>query len=262
MDTLGKIKNAIFGGQKTNNKARNPSGVSGNDFFRYGNRNKIMGDDWSAVKMSDIEYYTDYSYAAINNRANKTAQIGTTHLRTKASQSLIDSLADNEQEITHPYLELINNSATITPTQFWYDISTYIDLEGVYYLMAVRNVSPSIVGSVQRFELLNPYEIQRVINRDTFEVGGYIENRGGMTREIPKEMIIEIRKLNPFSRERSFAMTDAARESQYVLKQANDYTRSSLRNNLSAPGIIATDVVLEPENFINFLHILSMIRYC
>lgn len=252
MDTLGKIKNAIFGNQKTNNAVRNPSGVSGNDFFKHGNRNKVMGDDWSSIKMSDVEYYTDYSYAAINNRANKTAQIGTEYLRTKASKDLIETLTDRDQEIVHPYIELINNSDEFTPTQFWYDISTYIDLEGVYYLMAVRNVSPSIIGSVQRFELLNPYEIQRVVNRDTLEVGGYIENRGGMMREIPKEMIIEIRKLNPFSREKSFAMTDAARESQYALKQANDYTRSSLRNNLSAPGIIATDVVLEPENFINF----------
>lgn len=248
MDTLGKIKN-IFSG---NRKVTNSNGVSGNDFLKFGNRRGTINEDWSTVQMSDSEYYNGYSYAAINNRANKVAQIATQYITSDADKKLVEQLINNNQEIIHPYLSLINDSDYFTQTEFWYNISTYLDLEGVYYLMAVRKVSERMVGQVQYFQLLNPYEVQRVINRETMEVGGYIENRSGLVREIPKEMIIEIRKLNPFSRERPFAMTDAAKEFQFALKQANDYTRSSLKYNVSSPGIISTDVVLEPENFVNF----------
>lgn len=248
MDALDKIKN-FFTGTQTNNSSQ--AGISGNDFLRNGNR-QIMNDNSTIVKLNDSEYYKGYPYAALTNRANKVAQLGTSSLKTDATEALLEEFSKKEEDLIHPYLKLIDDSDSFTNTQFWYDISTYIDLEGVYYLMAVRNVSPNLIGDIQYFSMLNPYNIQRVVNKDTMEVGGYIENRNGFVRNIPKEMIIEIRKLNPFNPDQPYAMTDAAKEYQFAIQQANDYTRSSLQNNLSAPGIIATDVILEPENFANF----------
>ena len=85
-------------------------------------------------------------------------------------------------------------------------------------------------------------------------VKGYIETRKGMIREIPVDMIIEIRELNPFNEDDSLSMTDAAKENQFILKTAGDFTRFALRNNINAPGILSTDVVLEEEEFKKFMN--------
>lgn len=155
--------------------------------------------------------------------------------------------------MVHPYLEVIQKSKSFTDQEFWRDISTYLDLEGVYYLLAIRATgSKTMKGNIQEFKLLNPYDITRVLNSETLKVEGYIENRLGYQRELPAEMIIEMRELNPFSADDSYSMMDAAKESQFTIKTASDYTRNALRNNINAPGIISTDIVLEGQLFKNF----------
>ena len=41
-------------------------------------------------------------------------------------------------------------------------------------------------------------------------------------------MIIEMAELNPFDEDKPFAMTDAAKDSQFTIKTADDYTRADL----------------------------------
>jgi hypothetical protein len=226
-------------------------------FLRYGN-NKPLVQDWSKVLMTDNELYTGYPYAAVNNRANKVAQLAGENLKTDATPVIMDKAKVDKVTVEHPYIAVLDTSNDFANNKFWYDISTYLDLEGVYYLLAVRTVGANPdaslrVGNINEFKLLNPYEIRRIINKQTFEVGGYVEAHDGMVREFPPAMIIEMRKLNPFSRYDPFAMIDAAKESQFTLKQAGDYTRHSLKNNMAAPGIISTDVLLDPQQFQNFV---------
>ena len=138
------------------------------DFLKYGSQGKRMMPDWTQVVISDEDLYVGYSYAAIRNRANATAQMGIGRVTTKTEK----------QDYKHPYLEIIDQSPTFSNHKFWYDISTYLDLEGIYYLMAVRAFDDNRYGDVQEFKLLNPYNIKRIVNEDTFEVGGYEEWRG------------------------------------------------------------------------------------
>lgn len=222
----------------------------GSQFFKHGNRKPLI-QDWSNVVMTDEDLYTGYSYAALNNRANKVSQLAINNLKTNASESTMK--AKKGDVLTHPYLEVIDRSTTFSNYMFWYTISTFIDLEGVYYLMAVRTVAENRVGNIQEFKLLNPYNIRRIRNKQTGEIGGYIEARDGLVREIPPQMIIDIRNLNPFSADDPYAMTDALKENQYTLKQAGDYTRHSLKNNMAAPGILSTDMLLDDEQFRNFV---------
>lgn len=224
----------------------------GTDFLRRGNKKPLV-QDWSKVVMSDKDLYTGYSYAAIRNRANKTAQIATENLMTRANDQMTKVAKQKGEVLNHPYLDVIDQSKSFSDYRFWNDISTFLDLEGVYFLMAVRTVEGERVGRVQEFKLLNPYNVRRIRNQATGEVGGYVESRDGMVREIPPQMIIDIRNLNPFSTDDPYAMTDAAKEFQYTLKQAGDYTRHSLKNNMAAPGIISTDMLLEEEQFQNFV---------
>lgn len=217
-------------------------------FLRFGNQGKMTAN-WDEVMIHDKDLYSGYAYAAIKKRAVYVSRIAADKVVTKA---------DNDQEVRHPYLDLIENSSMFSEYMFWYCISTYLDLEGVFYLMVVRNYDEKrtdgtgAYGNPLNFVLLNPYQITRVLKQDTLEIGGYIENRKGFQREIPPEQIIEVRELNPFDQDTPYSMTDAAKESQFTLKVSGDYTRQTIRNNINAPGIISTDVILDPEKFANF----------
>ena len=121
------------------------------EFLKYGNQ-KTMGPDWTQVVMSDKDLYTGYGYAAITRRANKVARTALENIRTDAETD----------DFTHPYLEAISNSTTFSDYAFWRDISTFLDLEGVYYLMALRASKGKRIGNVLEFKMLNPYNIRRV----------------------------------------------------------------------------------------------------
>jgi len=257
MNIYSRVNNAFKAFKNT--KTKNDYSPA-QDFLRYGNHKRVMIQDWSQVQMSDQDMYTGYSYAAINKRANRAAVLGKRFLFTEASETLSEKAQEKGEEIEHPYLKLIRDSVEFTQKKFWHDVSTYLDLEGIYYLMAVRAVGEPkengevTVGSIQKFVMLNPYNVRRVLKDATGELGGYIEMKDGMYREIPKEMIIEIRLLNPFVDDEPYSMTDAAKESQFTLKQAGDYTRHSMHGNINSPGAITTDVVLEDQIFDNFVN--------
>lgn len=211
----------------------------GDEFRRYGNR-RLNALDYETA-LSDEEYYKGYGYAAIRNRANKVAEVAMENVTT-----------ESKNDIPHPYLDLIYRSKNFSERKFWSDISTYLDLEGVYYLMAIRAIAPGRVGSIQQFKLLNPYKIRRVIDMNTGDLTGYIESKGNMSRAIPKEMIIEIKELNPINPDKNFSLADASSSPQSTLNIASSHTRGAVRGNMNAPGIISTDVILKPEQFENF----------
>lgn len=212
-------------------------------FLRNGIRGDRIFPDWTQVVMSDEDLYTGYSYAAIRNRANSVAQLAIERVKTES---------EKKEEVTHPYLDVIRMSPTFSDHQFWYTISTYLDLEGFFPLMTLRNLQGRRYGKVQEFKLLNPYNIKRIIDQETGEIGGYEEWRSGLVRKIPPEMVIEIRTLNPFNQDEPFALTDAVKENQFNIKTAGDFTRHALKNNINAPGVMSTDVILPPEQFKNF----------
>ena len=224
------------------------------EYFRYGSRgNRTMTPDWAQVIMNDSDHYTGYSYGAITKRARIVARVASDFLKTEIPN-------DGNSEFVHPYIPLIKDSKLFSENQFWQTISIYLDLEGWFPLMVLRNpdaknnpAQNGQVGSPLKFQLLNPYNITRVWKEGTLELGGYREVRQGFQRDIPVDMIIPISELNPFDERKSYAMTDAARESSYTLKSSGDYTRHILRNNVDAPGIITTDVILEEEQFKNFV---------
>lgn len=256
MNIKDRFKNAFIAFNRLD-KTNNSTSLA-SDFLRFGNRNNVMNQDWSQVEMSDKDMYTGYSYAAIKKRANRASALGKKFLYTEGTKAIMQTAKEKGEEIEHPYLQLIRKSKDFTTRKFWHDISTYLDLEGVYYLMAVRAVGQNAdgttkVGEVQKFQMLNPYFVSRIVRESDGTVGAYLESKNGLYREIPKEMIIEIRLLNPFDNDKAYSMTDAAKESQFTLKQAGDYARNSIKGNINAPGIISTDVILDDHLFDNFM---------
>jgi len=222
------------------------------DFLRNGGR--TMSPSWSATTITDKDMYSDFGYAVITRRANRTAVIGKRNIYTNASKRVLESANHDKTAVVHPYLPLIRESKNFSERVFWYNISTYLDLEGVFYLYAARRVyADGHLGAVQSFSLLNPYNIRKVINSETGELGGYIESRNGKTRDIHKDMIIPISLMDPFNSGGHFSMADAARDAQFTMKQASDYARQAIQGNLNTPGIISTSIELEEEDFANFV---------
>lgn len=221
------------------------------EFFRNGPRR--MPATWSMAEISDKDFYTGYGFAVVNKRANRSVVLGKRYLFTDAKESVIADANEKGERIVHPYLDLIRDSTDFSERDFWYHISTYLDLEGVYYLMAVRAVSPSgRVGHIQKFSMLNPYNVRAVTN-PRGEIGGYIERRNGLQREIPKEMIIPIRLFNPFDPDKPYSLADAARDAQFTMKQANDFAREAIDGNLNSPGILSSSIELPEDQFDNFV---------
>lgn len=248
MDITNRLKNAVAAFRKTNNSG----GVDPNSFLRYGSRK--MASTWSTPDINDEDFYTGYGFAVINKRANRSVVLGKKFLYTEAKPELIKKANEKNSKVIHPYLNLIRESTEFSERDFWYNISTYLDLEGIYYLMAVRAVTKNgKVGNIQKFSLLNPYWVRPIINSKG-ELGGYVEsNPGKGQRDIPKEMVIPIRLLNPFDPSRPYALADAARDSQFTLKQANDYARESINGNINAPGILSSAIELPDDQFDNFV---------
>lgn len=249
-EAIDRVKNAGFTGFSGTGDE-----VNGRDFLRYGAQKPLI-QDWSKVKMSDREFYSGYGYSAINNRRNRVAALAKDNIKTRASKAVQEQAKKEEKEIIHPYLELIDKSRGFTNTQFWGRISRYLDLKGDYYLLVIRTVGTGKqagrLGNIQEFKMLNPYNIRRILDPDTLEVAGYVESKGGMVREIPVEMIIPMREEDPVDDTQTYTLKHAAREAQFTMKQAGDYTRHSLKGNMAAPGILSSDVILSPEEFANF----------
>ena len=248
-----KIAAQALAGKTDNSLSR----TEANKFLRNGSGQKPLVSNWSDVKMSDEDMYTGYSYAAIVKRANRTSILGRRFIATDVSPKYAEAYDGPDDDLIHPYLKVINRSKDYSKKQFWYEISTYLDLEGVYYLGAIRNSrvnakGQKIVGTIQKFVLINPYEMRKVVDANTGEIGGYVESHNGFYREWAPEQIIQIKMLNPFNKDEAFAMTDAAKESQFTLKQAGDYTRQTMNGNIASPGIVSTAVELDEMQFQNF----------
>lgn len=249
MEITNRIINALAAFGKTNNSTGGPDP---NAFLKYGHSR--MPSKWSTPEINDEDFYTGYGFAVINKRANRSVVLGKKFLYTESTEEIMKEANDNGTSVIHPYLQLIHDSIDFSERDFWYDISTYLDLEGIYYLMAVRTVSQSgRVGNIQKFTMLNPYWVKPVVNSKG-ELGGYAEaNPIHGNRVIPKEMIIPISLLNPFNPGKSYSLADAARDSQFTLKQANDFARESIDGNLNAPGILSSAIELPDDQFDNFV---------
>src|SRR6476661_7114959 len=156
--------------------AKNSASVPiGQEFLRYGNTRGLMTPDWQQVVMSDKDLYTGYGYGALVKRARRAAQIAVDAVQTTANDATVRKSKDGKADLIHPYAALIKSSPTFSDNAFWYNITTYLDLEGVYYLFVLRTVGANKVGNPLEFKLLNPYNITRVKDKDNLQVQGYVE---------------------------------------------------------------------------------------
>ena len=223
-----------------------------NNFLRYGTVREPLIPTWSGVKVTPEDAYRGYPYAAAQRKGNRVSAIARRNLYVDVTPELLEEYQKLNKDPIHPYLKLIEESTDFSTKKFWKNISIYLDLCGRYYLGVVRQPTQYGLSYVQKFVLLNPFEIKRVINKDG-QVAGYVEYKvDGRKRNWQPHQIITFMEESPFDNSQAWSLVDAAKPAIYTLNQSGDHTRQSLNGNLNAPGIITTDVLLDDGDFENF----------
>lgn len=223
-----------------------------NNFLRYGTVKEPLIPTWSGVKVTPEDAYRGYPYAAAQRKGNRVSAIARRNLYVDVTPELLEEYQKLNKDPIHPYLKLIEESTDFSTKKFWKNISIYLDLCGRYYLGVVRQPTQYGLSYVQKFVLLNPFEIKRVINKDG-QVAGYVEYKvDGRKRNWQPHQIITFMEESPFDNSQAWSLVDAAKPAIYTLNQSGDHTRQSLNGNLNAPGIITTDVLLDDGDFENF----------
>ena len=243
-----RLSNAFQAFQKTNNSGTLSGRSLARDFLVNGDR--TMKGNWSITKLADKDMLKGYPYAALDLRAKTVARLGFDVITSSYKEGSLKKDADTR----HPYIAAIEDSTNFDNYKFWVKSSKYIDMRGVRYIAFVRGkTDDGVVGNVTDVYALNSYMITEVVNKADGEIGGYIEtnpNTGGQRTWEPHQ-IVRITDDNPITDD-PLGRIEAAKEAQFTLKQAGDFTRSSLNANENAPGIISTKLVLDPEQFTNF----------
>lgn len=208
------------------------------EFFRYGGSRSVLPPSWAEVQVADQDFYTGYLYAAIKRRANAAARLASEIIE-------IESKLDTFE---HPYWSAITASPYFSSYQFFSQVSTYLDLEGVYYLFLMRgsNDDMSVVGDIQFAKLLNPYTISRKLDSD-MNVIAYEQNENGRVRLFPPYMILPFHQLSPFDWSKNYGMTDANRGPQFSLKTSQNFTNQTLSKAKNTPYIISTDEIVDEQ---------------
>ena len=235
----------------TNGKNNNSFNAS-NQFLRYGNTKPSLTPTWSGVKVTPEDAYRGYPYAAAQRKGNRVSAIAKRNLYIDVTPELLEEYQKLNKDPVHPYLKLIQESTDFSTKKFWKNISIYLDLCGRYYLGVVREPTGFGLSYIQKFVLLNPFEVKRVIDKNG-EVAGYVEYKAdGRRRHWQAHQIITFMEESPFDTSQAWSLVDAAKPAIYTLNQSADHTRQSLNGNLNAPGIITTDVLLDDGDFENF----------
>lgn len=195
------------------------------------------------------EIYTGIVYRAMTTIANRTAQVilNNTIVRDNNGEEM-----DKEE---HPYWTLIDESKTFTNFEFFYGIATYLQLGGFAPILAVRNFTErngkvSTVGDIKEFQIVSPYQLTMLLSDEDDKLLGYeqkitLHNGATKTRELGVPHIIPVKLFNPFDNLLGFGVARAANDYQFTAREAGKYTRRSMKNNISASGIITINKVLD-----------------
>lgn len=181
--------------------------------------------------ISPKEFYRGYGYGIVSRRGEYTANY------------IIDNIfvtnKDEDSELEHPYLKAIKESDDIDPFELLKNVSEDRDLFGF-----------GIIGFWQDGLNFTAYNIDARnvrIQRDTKnEIIGITETRNGQFRDIDPKHYVLVRRTDRLS-EGELSLAEAANTSSAALSRASAFTISAIDNNINAPGIIGTDMIL-PDN--------------
>lgn len=181
--------------------------------------------------ISPREFYRGYGYGVVSRRGEYTANYIIDNVYAKNDK--------DEGDLDHPYLDAILNSPDIDPFELFKNVSEDRDLFGY-----------GLIGFYQEGLKFTVYNIDarnvRIIRSSSNEILGISETRNGQVRDIGPRNYVLVRRTDRLS-DGELSLAEAANTSSAVLSRSSAFTAAAIDNNINAPGIIGTDVIL-PDN--------------
>lgn len=255
-------------------KMKNSLGADYGSWLRS-SRKGAMFNNTAEVNIEPEHLYRGYGYGIIRSVVNSGVNTAEENIRTTCSSLQRQILAENDDQIEHPYKKLWQNSPYFSEYDFWKKYLTYIQLKGEFFIYMNRKPlsgatryrpgTKNLMTKTAYMKIINPYEMSV---EETDEEGNVtmwrrtIKNKavGGkdLIQKIPAYQIIRVAEFDPWKDDKPFSLLDAARENLFTLENAKDYTRHALVNNINAPGLLAVDGEFQSqEEFDNYVAMLQ-----
>lgn len=255
-------------------KMKNSLGADYGSWLRS-SRKGAMFNNTADVNIEPEHLYRGYGYGIIRSVVNSGVNTAEENIRTTCSSLQRQILAENDDQIEHPYKKLWQNSPYFSEYDFWKKYLTYIQLKGEFFIYMNRKPlsgatryrpgTKNLMTKTAYMKIINPYEMSV---EETDEEGNVtmwrrtIKNKavGGkdLIQKIPAYQIIRVAEFDPWKDDKPFSLLDAARENLFTLENAKDYTRHALVNNINAPGLLAVDGEFQSqEEFDNYVAMLQ-----
>lgn len=258
----GVVKN--FVGGKTNNETTVTFRDFRNESFK--NVNLFKSED---VSISARDAYKGLGFGIIRKIRDTGIVTAEDNIRTTCSTAWKEILAEEQEQIVHPYINLYRNSPYFSEYTFWKKAFTYVMLKGEFYVYVNREplkqsprsrILKNKMSDISYMKIINPFEMS-VMYDSNGEISGYKQrkknpNSAGKDRVRifkPYE-IIRFSEDDPICDWQPFSIiVDGAKESTWTLGKIRDFARKALKGNMNTPGVISTGVELDDEMFQNFI---------
>lgn len=252
-NVLNSLQRAVRVPQQINKEPTNNS--IANDFLRRGSIKAIthLKQDKAFDPEATIK---GYLYAALNYRKENFADYAEENLTCEDKES---------QGLTHPYLDLIENSKNEDVYEFWRDLINDYDMTGEAYIFLLRRVvykPESVKGKKREVEHIGlPTSIEQldsntmeILYNGSKEIIGYRQRLDdNHVREFLPEQIIRVYNKHPLDPTKPLSIFDACKDYQYTINKGSEYAQSALLNSTNMPGIISVENELSDEEYDNLV---------
>lgn len=252
----------------------NALGADYGSWLRSGHKGMMLNNT-ADVSIDAQHLYRGYGYGIIRSVVNTGILTAEENIRTTCSSLQREILAENDDQIEHPYKKLWQNSPYFSEYDFWKKFLTYIQLKGEFYIYMNRKLlvgadryrrgTRNLVGKTAYMRIINPYEMQPYAYDSEGNVTEWLRtiknpNQGGkdLTQKFKAHEIIRVAEFDPWADYKPFSLLDATKENLFTLENAKDYTRHALVNNINAPGLLAVEgEFATQEDFDNYVAMLQ-----
>lgn len=197
-----------------------------------------------------------YLYAALNYRKENFAMYAEDNITFESNV---------EYSISHPYLDLIENSKAEDEYEFWRDLINDYDMKGEAYIFLLRRVvykdekipghrrEVDHIGMPTLIEQLDAQTMEILTNGNQ-EIVGYRQRvDANHVREFLPEQIIRIYNKHPLDVKKPLSIFDACKDYQYTINKGSEYAQATLLNGTNMPGIISVENELSDEEYDNLI---------
>lgn len=255
-------------------KVQNAMGADYGSWLRS-SRKGAMFNNTSEVAIEPQHLYRGYGYGIVRAVVNAGILTAEENIRTTCSSLQREILAENDDQIEHPYKKLWQNSPYFSEYDFWKKYLTYIQLKGEFYIYMNRKPlagatryrpgTKNLMTQTAYMKIISPYEMEPYEYDDEGNVTVWrrtIKRHGTATKDlvqkIPAYQIIRVSEFDPWDEFKPYSLLDATKENLFTLENAQDYTRHALVNNINAPGLLAVDGEFQTqEEFDNYVAMLQ-----